>query len=284
MHQSMSEGKENDIAHANRYGAVFRIHCRIHLFQVRNLVITRFFTHYFCFCFFTTREDKNMDSGDSNVVPEWLNTVWSEAPAECLHILMRTGGGSGTVALTHIENLNSESQCVLLTSLQECSGDNFYFLREALSLLWSAQSSDDSDTDMRSANPHPRADAEQTSDTRASNARQINDYDLHFGPAGPGWKSMPAAQRAIFNARTSSASNVKYNEDASIMTIQKSSATNPVNQPGRRAMPKPHTKSRNNKGKRPSVSSLSPREQRLYDRGRRSSQRTASGLSCCVLT
>jgi hypothetical protein len=32
---------------------------------------------------------------------------------------------------------------------------------------------------------------------------------------------MPAAQRAIYNARTSSASNVKYNEDASIMTTQK---------------------------------------------------------------
>ena len=58
-----------------------------------------------------------MDSGDLNVVPEWLRTVWPEAPAECLHILMRTGGGSSTVALTHIENLNSASQCVLLTRL-----------------------------------------------------------------------------------------------------------------------------------------------------------------------
>ena len=225
-----------------------------------------------------------MDSGDSNVVPEWLNTVWSEAPAECLHILMRTGGGSGTVALTHIENLNSESQCVLLTSLQECSGDNFYFLREALSLLWSAQSSGDSDTDMRSANPHPRADAEQTSDTRASNARQINDYDLHCGPSSPGWNTMTSAHKATYNGRTSRASNIKYDEDASIMKIQESTATTPVNQLGRRTMPKPHTKSRNNKCKRPSVSSLSPREQRLYDRGRRSSQRTASGLSCCVYT
>ena len=225
-----------------------------------------------------------MDSGDLNVVPEWLRTVWPEAPAECLHILMRTGGGSSTVALTHIENLNSASQCVLLTRLRANSGENFYLLRKALSLLWSAQSYDDSDTEMQFADPHQQADAEQTSEPHASNARQINDYDLHCGPSSPGWNTMTSAHKATYNGRTSRASNIKYDEDASIMKIQESTATTPVNQLGRRTMPKPHTKSRNNKCKRPSVSSLSPREQRLYDRGRRSSQRTASGLSCCVYT
>ena len=231
-----------------------------------------------------------MDSGELNVVPEWLDTVWPEAPKECHRLLVHTGGGSDTKALSHIQNLNSESQYALLTRLQKCSGDDFHQLREALFLLWSAQSSDDSDEEiMRSANSQQQNDAEEASEPRASNAGQITeqkgkDYELHFGPSSSGWKNMTNAQKATYNARTSMDSNVKYEEDVSIMMMQGSSATTPAHHPGRRAMQKPRTKSRNNKGKRPSVPPLSQRDHRQYDRGRRSSRRTAPGLSCCTFT
>jgi hypothetical protein len=50
-----------------------------------------------------------------------------------------------------------------------------------------------------------------------------SDYDSHCGPSSPGWTNMTSAQRAIYHARTSRESNVKCEEDATIMMMQGSS-------------------------------------------------------------
>ena len=50
-----------------------------------------------------------------------------------------------------------------------------------------------------------------------------SDYDSQYGPSSPGWLSMTSAQRAIYHARTPRESNVKGEEEATVMMMQGSS-------------------------------------------------------------
>ena len=50
-----------------------------------------------------------------------------------------------------------------------------------------------------------------------------SDYDSQFGPSSPGWIGMTSAQSAIYHARTPRESNVKCEEEATVMMMQGSS-------------------------------------------------------------